>query len=49
MNDISSYLDFTKEIARESGSILMSYFGNLDSIKNKSTSIDLYDMVEFSI
>ena len=41
MNDVSSYLNFTKRIARESGSILMSYFGNLDSIKNKSTSIDL--------
>ena len=41
MDTVTNYLDFTKKIALESGSILMDYFGNLESIKNKSTSIDL--------
>ena len=41
MDTVTNYLDFSKKIALESGSILMDYFGNLESIKNKSTSIDL--------
>jgi len=41
MEDFSEHLNFTKELAFESGKILSKYFGNIDLIKKKSSSIDL--------
>tara|TARA_B100000029_G_scaffold38090_1_gene35782 strand:+ start:634 stop:1440 length:807 start_codon:yes stop_codon:yes gene_type:complete len=41
MSDYSQYLDFTRELAFESGKVLNNHFGNIDLIDKKSTSIDL--------
>ena len=41
MQDFSEYLDFTKELAISSGKILSKHFGNIKSINQKSTNIDL--------
>lgn len=41
MQDFSEHLNFTKELAFNSGKILSKYFGNVQSIHKKSTSIDL--------
>ena len=41
MDKYSSYLTFAKKIAIEAGSVLSSYFGNINLIHNKSTPIDL--------
>ena len=41
MQDFSEHLNFAKEISFESGKILSKYFGNINSINQKSTSIDL--------
>ncbi len=41
MQDLSEYLNFTKELAFDSGKILSKHFGNISSINKKSTSIDL--------
>ena len=41
MQDFSEYLNFTKQIAFDSGKILSKYFGNIKTINQKSTSIDL--------
>jgi myo-inositol-1(or 4)-monophosphatase len=41
MQDFSEHLNFTKELAFDSGKILSKYFGNINSIDKKSTSIDL--------
>tara|TARA_B100000700_G_scaffold174429_1_gene192606 strand:- start:421 stop:1224 length:804 start_codon:yes stop_codon:yes gene_type:complete len=41
MRDFSEHLNFSKEISFESGKILSKYFGNINSINQKSTSIDL--------
>ena len=41
MQDFSEYLDFSKDLAVNAGKILSKYFGNINSIKQKSTRIDL--------
>ncbi len=41
MEDLSKYLDFSKELAFNAGKILSKYFGNIDSIITKSTPIDI--------
>ena len=41
MQDFSEYLDFTKQLALNSGKILSKHFGNIKSINKKSTNIDL--------
>ena len=41
MQDFSEHLNFTKELAFDSGKILSKHFGNISSINKKSTSIDL--------
>ena len=41
MQDFTDYLTFTKELAFNSGKILSKYFGNVNSINKKTTSIDL--------
>tara|TARA_B100002052_G_scaffold252233_1_gene240706 strand:- start:9559 stop:10359 length:801 start_codon:yes stop_codon:yes gene_type:complete len=41
MQDFSEQLNFTKELAFDSGKILSKYFGNVQSIHKKSTPIDL--------
>ena len=40
-SDFSEYLDFSKDLAVNAGKILSKYFGNINSIKKKSTRIDL--------
>ena len=46
MQDFSEHLNFTKELAFESGKILSKYFGNISSIKKKTSSIDLVTNVD---
>ena len=41
MKNPSDFLQFSLDIAKEAGKIQMSYFGNISSIKKKSTNIDL--------
>ena len=41
MQDFSEYLNFAKELAIDSGKILSKHFGNIKSINQKSTNIDL--------
>ena len=41
MNSKSEFLSFALDLARKAGKIQLSYFGNLSSLKKKSTSIDL--------
>ena len=48
MSDYSQYLDFTREIAFESGKVLNNYFGNIKSINKKTTSIDLVTEADLS-
>ena len=36
MSDYSQYLDFTREIALESGKALNNYFGNIKTINKKN-------------
>ena len=39
-------LDFSIETAKDAGSILMSHFGKISSIKRKSTDIDLVTIAD---
>ena len=39
--DIKLFEDFAIETAKSSGKVLMSYFGKLTHVDNKSTDIDL--------
>ena len=48
MQDFSEYLDFTKQLALNSGKILSKHFGNIKSINKKSTNIDLVAMSDAS-
>ena len=41
MKNPSDFLQFSLDLAKEAGQIQMSYFGNISSIKKKSTNIDL--------
>tara|TARA_B100001287_G_scaffold44070_1_gene33199 strand:- start:3677 stop:4480 length:804 start_codon:yes stop_codon:yes gene_type:complete len=41
MEDFNEYLDFTKELSFNSGKLLSKYFGNLNSINRKTSTIDL--------
>ena len=41
MKKPSHFLEFSIKISKEAGQIHMKYFGNISSIKNKSTNIDL--------
>ena len=41
MTNSSQFLEFSINIAKAAGSIQMKYFGNISSIKKKSTNIDL--------
>jgi len=48
MSNYSQYLDFTREIAFESGKVLNNYFGNIKSINKKTSSIDLVTEADLS-
>ncbi|MBI64747.1 MAG: inositol monophosphatase [Candidatus Marinimicrobia bacterium] len=41
MDNPSNFLKFAIKVAKEAGDIQMSYFGNISSLKTKSTNIDL--------
>ncbi len=42
----SGMLDFSIEMAKDAGSILMSHFGKISSVKRKSTDIDLLTIAD---
>ena len=48
MSHYSEHLDFTREIAFESGKVLNNYFGNIKSINKKTSSIDLVTEADLS-
>ena len=39
-------LEFAKATAKQAGSILMTHYGNISSIKHKSTDIDLLTIAD---